>query len=115
MDSKQMTVVEHLKKAFEGEEKMSKELIRYEVNKLKVSELIDLGTKLGYKSLKGKRKGYLRELIYEKIDSLSEDEEIGEKPWEQVPVDKRFIRKEGKEGDVIQIWEAEASDNKDAD
>ena len=63
MNFKQMTVVDYLKKAFDGEEKMSKQQIRYELNKLKVPELRKLGTMLGYKSLSKKNKKELRELI----------------------------------------------------
>ena len=74
MDSKEMTVVDYLKKAFDGEEKISKQLIRYEVDKLKVPELRKLGTKLGYKSLSKIKKDPLRELIYEKIDFLPKEE-----------------------------------------
>ena len=117
MASKQMIIVEQLKKAFEGKESMSKIRIRREVDGLKVIELKALALHLGFKGLSKKRKPELKELIAGKIDFLPEVEEEKEieEPWEPKPVDKRFKRKKGKEGDVIQVWEAEASDIEDLD
>ena len=106
MNSKQMAVVEILRKAFEGEQVMTREEIRQKVGELKVAGLKELANHLNIPFKSKVRKQDLISLIKEKIELLEDVEKETKETWVPLLIDLRFEKEEEWKKGVMEVWKA---------
>ena len=93
MSSKKMTVVEHLRTAFDNGKVKSRDEIIDGISKLDKAGLQLLSSHLGIKFVKKTTMSDLRKEIMKRVNRL---EEVGqrENTWKPVEVDPRFVKVE---------------------